>query len=238
SSTITASGDSAATTRPLQTAVAPTQSPLPRPFDSSLGNNFTSPACPAFFNDFLSNPSFQACLPFSLLLQTSNSFFAASRSLVTLTHTLDATCNVNFTECSALMASLAQEIQSDDTCGEDLEMQNPMVQQAYNGFVAYEPLYQAGCYSDHDGNYCFAKAVSNSTASTGSYIYYLPLGVQLPGGSRPLCNNCMQSTMAIFAQYASNSSQPLSDTYAPAASQIDMTCGPRFVSASVQSSAA
>jgi len=44
---------------------------LPRPFDSSIGNNFTEPSCPQFFNDFLSNDTFQECLPFSLLLQVS-----------------------------------------------------------------------------------------------------------------------------------------------------------------------
>jgi hypothetical protein len=55
----------------IQTASsAPTS--LPRPFDSSIGNNFTEPACPQFFNDFLSNDTFQECLPFSLLLQVSH----------------------------------------------------------------------------------------------------------------------------------------------------------------------
>jgi len=44
---------------------------LPRPFDSSIGNNFTEPSCPQFFNDFLSNDTFRECLPFSLLLQVS-----------------------------------------------------------------------------------------------------------------------------------------------------------------------
>lgn len=42
---------------------------LPHPFDTSLGNNFTSPSCPAFFNSFLNSDSFNNCLPFSLLLQ-------------------------------------------------------------------------------------------------------------------------------------------------------------------------
>jgi hypothetical protein len=42
---------------------------LPHPFDTTLGNNFTTTSCPAFFNDFLSNQTFNDCLPFSLLLQ-------------------------------------------------------------------------------------------------------------------------------------------------------------------------
>lgn len=45
---------------------------LPKPFDSNLGNNFTSSSCPAFFHDFLNNDSFRNCLPLSLLLQVRN----------------------------------------------------------------------------------------------------------------------------------------------------------------------
>jgi hypothetical protein len=54
----------------IQTATSLSTS-LPRPFDSSIGNNFTQPSCPQFFNSFLSNTTFQECLPFSMLLQVS-----------------------------------------------------------------------------------------------------------------------------------------------------------------------
>lgn len=131
------------------------------------------------------------------------------------------------------MANLAKEIQSEDNCGADFQMQNPMVVQAYNGFVAYQPLYHAGCLTDSHGNYCFANAVTNASAPSSSYVYYLPLGVQLPGGTQPTCDTCLRNTMAIFATYASNSSQPLSTDYGTAAQQLDMTCGPRFVESSV-----
>lgn len=53
----------------LQKAVESSQIPLPQPFDTSLGNNFTAPSCPTFFNSFLTNDTFNNCLPFSLLLQ-------------------------------------------------------------------------------------------------------------------------------------------------------------------------
>lgn len=53
----------------LQVADQGNQIPLPRPFDTSLGNNFTTSTCPTFFNDFLTNATFNECLPFSLLLQ-------------------------------------------------------------------------------------------------------------------------------------------------------------------------
>lgn len=45
---------------------------LPRPFDSTIGNNFTESSCPAFFQKFLSDAEFTACLPLSLLLQVCN----------------------------------------------------------------------------------------------------------------------------------------------------------------------
>lgn len=54
----------------IQTATSVSTS-LPRPFDSSLGNNFTQTSCPQFFNNFLSNTTFQECHPFSMLLQVS-----------------------------------------------------------------------------------------------------------------------------------------------------------------------
>lgn len=103
-----------------------------------------------------------------------------------------------------------------------------MVVQAYTGFLAYDTLYQAGCLTDGDGNYCFSNAVSNYTAPTSSYIYYLPLGVQLPAGTEPACNACLENTMQIFAQAAANDSLPLSDDYSSAAQMIDTACGPSF----------
>lgn len=136
------------------------------------------------------------------------------------------------------MASLATQIKSNDNCGSDLAMGNPSVMQAYNGLVAYDALYRAGCLTDPSGSYCYANAVTNASAPSSSYIYYLPLGVQLPGGSRPACTSCLQNTMRIFAQAAGNSSQPLNADYVSAAEQVQMNCGPTFVQASVVSSSA
>lgn len=59
---------SVASTAAVQTS-SPLATSLPHPFDSSLGNNFTSPTCPQFFHSFLSLQEFQQCLPLSLLLQ-------------------------------------------------------------------------------------------------------------------------------------------------------------------------
>jgi hypothetical protein len=117
-------------------------------------------------------------------------------------------------------------------------MGNPQVTQAYTGLLAYQPSYHAGCLTDSHGNYCFANAVTNASAPSSSYIYYLPLGVSLPGGTQPTCDTCLQNTMRTFAAYATNSSQPLSTDYSAAAEQVDMICGPRFAESAVQTGAA
>lgn len=130
------------------------------------------------------------------------------------------------------MTDLATRIQDPSTCGADFALQNPQVRQAYAGFLAYQPLYHAGCLTDRaTGEYCFAQAVGNATAASASYIYYLPLGVSLPGTAAPGCGACLRDTMAVFALYAGDQAQPLSATYAPAAAQLDGSCGSRFVEA-------
>jgi len=59
----TGAGDIAtASTAPLPTGI-------PEPFDTGLGNNFTSSSCPQFFRTFLGDATFKQCYPFSLLLE-------------------------------------------------------------------------------------------------------------------------------------------------------------------------
>lgn len=69
STTIRPSG-SATATGSVQVA-SDISTALPRPFDSNIGNNFTTASCPAFFDRFLGHGSFIQCLPLSLLLQVS-----------------------------------------------------------------------------------------------------------------------------------------------------------------------
>ncbi|OCK76896.1 hypothetical protein K432DRAFT_385103 [Lepidopterella palustris CBS 459.81] len=228
SKSTSAPSSAAASSLNVDASPTPSVTAIPEPFDSALGNNFTAP-CQTFFQNFLSNDTFNLCHPFSLLLQTSSAFFDASKSFVRITQTLDATCNVNFNTCLAVMNEFGKNIKNDSNCAVDYANDNPLVLQAYNGLIAYQPLYQAGCLRDNRGNYCFANAITNTTAVTDSYPYYLPLGVSLPGSSRPTCNTCLQDTMALFSSFAANVTQPLSQTYALAAQQIDIGCGPSFV---------
>ena len=136
------------------------------------------------------------------------------------------------------MSSLAQQLRQDSHCGADYTLQNPTVRQAYNGLLAYDILYKAGCLRDDNSTYCFASAVTNSTSPSDSYIYYLPLGVNLPGGSQPTCSGCLKGTMAILEEAAGNKSQPIAGDYASAAQVIDLGCGPNFVNTSIPQGAA
>lgn len=150
-----------------------------------------------------------------------------------MTSTLDASCKVVFPACSSIMASFAQQLRSNDNCGQDYRRQNPLVSQAYNGLLSYEPLFHAGCQKDNKGDYCFANAITNDTNPSDSYVYYLPLGLPLPSPSQPSCSDCLLETMEIFQATAANKTQPINPIYVEAAQMIDLTCGPTFVNATL-----
>lgn len=201
---------------------------LPKPLDTGLSSNFTS-SCASFLNRMRNSDDVTNCHPFSLMLQTSSGFFDASKSVLRITQTLDATCSANATQCRSTLDNYARELNTATACKTDYSNNNPLVLQVYNGLVAYGPSYQASCLKDGQGNYCFANAVSNTSSPTDSYAYYLPIGQQMPGGSRPTCNSCLQQAMAIFSHYASNATQPISKTYTSAAQQLSISCGSTFV---------
>lgn len=208
-------------------------SSFPTAFDT-LGNNFTASSCPAFFADFLANETYKSCDALSLLLQNSNTFFKDLASAVTLDQVLDTSCSANITSCSTYMSALASNLTSTDNCGADYKLGNPMVTQAYEGMVSYEPIAKAACLEDPSTNdYCFTEAATNSSNISDYYLYFTPLGNALPGGSRPSCNKCTQATMAVFLNSALIKGNPLVQTYIPAAEIINVGCGSNFVNASV-----
>ncbi|KAL8902364.1 MAG: hypothetical protein Q9207_004748, partial [Kuettlingeria erythrocarpa] len=220
----------------LVTAPSTESSSLPRPFDTGLGNNYTSPDCLSYMSNMLRNETFASCLPLSLLLQNSMSFFSATKSFSAVSSTLDATCAVDDgSACTTLLSSLASELRQDSRCGSDYRRQQPLVIAAYNGLVAYDPIYRAGCEKDDKGNYCFANAITNMTSPSDSYPYYLPLGIALPGGSQPTCSDCLKRTMDIFNRAANDekSLAPLSEDYPNAAQIINVGCGPAFANQTV-----
>lgn len=171
--------------------------------------------------------------------QNSISFFQAEKSLVRITQTLDATCAANVTTCTTLMNSFASNLTQSTTCSADLTSQNPLIEQAHQGLLAYKPLYQASCLRDPTTKaYCFAEAVTNSTSPSDTYTYFLPLNVSLPGGSQPTCNSCLQQTMTVFEAASADRSSALASDYVGAAMQVNVNCGPGFVNASLPAAAA
>jgi hypothetical protein len=71
SSAVASASSAAASSTGIATAPGSKTGVLPQPFDTSLGNNFTSTACPTYFTKFLADSTFQSCYPFSLLIQVS-----------------------------------------------------------------------------------------------------------------------------------------------------------------------
>jgi hypothetical protein len=224
---------STATAKPTTTTVV--ASPLPSPFDTVLAANFTgnggNGACPAFINSFLANATFQACYPFSMLLQGSSSFFQAEKSLVSITQVLDASCKADNQFCQQYMTNLASNLTDDSHCGADYAMQNQVVVQAYEGLLAYQPIYSAACLKDPDDSaYCFASSVTNSSAVADVYFYYLPLNITFPNTTiPPTCNWCTQQTMGIFQSTTANRNSFIANTYVNASIIVNNACGSGFV---------
>jgi hypothetical protein len=134
------------------------------------------------------------------------------------------------------MSNYATQLKLAANCGQDYTLQNPIVMQAYQGFTSYSVMYEAGCLKDTNGSYCFADSITGISPVVDSYLYYLPLGTNLPKTTQPTCSNCVQNLMNIFSKYASQSAQPVSKTYNAAAAQIDGSCGAKWIPSSVKSS--
>ncbi|KFX95548.1 hypothetical protein O988_05748, partial [Pseudogymnoascus sp. VKM F-3808] len=147
---------SVATATPTETSA-----PLPRPFDSNIGADFASEACPQFINSFLAAPEFKACYPVSLLLQSSQGFFETMHSPFLTTALLDHSCAAPLT-CAPYLSSLAATLNS--TCTLDLANANPTATMALTGLLAYPALRTATCLKSSTGSYCFADAITNSTS--------------------------------------------------------------------------
>jgi len=211
-----------------------TATSFPSPFDTSLGDNFTAQSCPQFFSTFLSNSTFRSCRAISLLLENSNSFFRASSSAASLDQILELSCSVNVTACTVFMAHLASDLIKNSACGQDYNLGNPIVTQAYTGMTAYQATCQATCLKEQASqDFCFSRSATNSTNAADYYVYFLALGMALPASSRPTCNQCLQNTMQVFENEAQYVGQPLTQTYIPAAEQINLGCGPNFANTSV-----
>ncbi|WEW58763.1 hypothetical protein PRK78_004231 [Emydomyces testavorans] len=214
--------------------------PLPSAFDTNIGNSsFSTQSCKTFFQQFLTNSTFIECHPVSILLPSSKSWFNAAKSFVSITRALDASCSVNSAQCASVLSRLAREIGTKEACEKDLAGQNPLVITARNGFLAYKYVHDATCLKNPDtGSYCLADALASENTVGNTFVYHLALGSPLPGSTRPECNKCLEATMKVYSEGAGVQQQPLSQTYKSAAQQINIGCGPSFVSEVVKTGAA
>ncbi|KAI8953957.1 hypothetical protein F4801DRAFT_575974 [Xylaria longipes] len=208
-------------------------SPLPSPFDGALAANFSAgQSCPNFINEFLSNATFKACYPVSLLLQGSQSFFEAEKSFFSITQVLDAACKADIEMCTDYFDDLASQLIADSNCGKEYDRQNALVVQAYQGMKTYETVYKATCLTNADSNsspYCFANAITNASTPSNAYLYYLPFNSTLPDTAVPACGSCTRQTMEIYQAATSNRKADITNTYPGAAKQINSECGADFV---------
>lgn len=128
------------------------------------------------------------------------------------------------------MNDLAKNLTDSSNCGDDFELGNSVVVQAYLAMVSYQTVYSSTCLKDSGtAMYCYANAVTNLTTPSNVYFYYLPLNISLPGSSIPACSWCLERTMGIFQSASANRKLPISDTYVSAAKQVNAICGPEFV---------
>ncbi|KAJ5657037.1 hypothetical protein N7507_008987 [Penicillium longicatenatum] len=218
--------------RRILNASTETSTSMPEPFDTS-SNNFANSSCVSFFDKFLANSTVTKCHAVSLLLENSNAFFHDLSSATETTRVLDTTCSENPTKCQSIMTSLAAQMLDEDNCGPDYEAGNSVVTGTYQQLMAYEPVYRATCLTNPTTNdYCFVDAVTNSTAPNDYNVYFIPIGTQLTKG-KLTCNECLRSTMDMYAQWARVDGQALDTTYLPSAKIVNEFCGSGFATTNI-----
>ncbi|KAJ6101848.1 hypothetical protein N7486_004275 [Penicillium sp. IBT 16267x] len=218
--------------RRILNASTETLTAMPEPFDTS-SNNFANSSCVSFFDKFLANSTVTNCYAISLLLENSNAFFHDLSSATKISRVLDTTCSEDPTKCQSIMTSLAAQMLDEDHCGPDYEAGNPVVTDAYRQLMAYEPVYKATCLTNPTtDDYCFVDAVTNSTAPNDYNVYFIPIGNPLTTGNLT-CNECLQETMDIYAEWARVDGQALDTTYLSSAKIVNEYCGSGFATSNV-----
>ena len=81
------------------------------------------------------------------------------------------------------MSSLAVQLKNPGNCGNDFTNNNPIVLQAYDGFISYQTMFQAGCQKDKKGTYCECLCISVSMAQRP--LISIPKASQTPSPTRP-----------------------------------------------------
>lgn len=143
---------------------------------------------------------------------------------------LDATCKADSSSCATFLDQAATNLTMAGNCKTEVEQNQTLVLQAYDGLLAYKTLYAATCLQDPSSSqYCFANAVTNLNTPSDAYLYFLPYGLALPGSSNPSCSWCTQQTMDIYYSASADRSSPVAGVYQAAARQVNTLCGPNYV---------
>lgn len=225
-------------TIPSSPPVLPT--PFPQPFDTTLGNNFTTNSCETFFTNMTQSLPFRQCRPFSFLSQTSSAFLKAQSNLTELNIDVWGTCNtpVDADQCAANMGWFTTDLL--DACSQEKSDNNQIVMQTLASLQSYSLMRQVACLADQNtSTYCYIEAAGSSNPSD-LYFYSLPFGIPLPNNTDLSCSGCTKSVMALFAANTSDT-EGLKKTYSSAAYFASSKCGSTYVwtqSASTPSSSA
>jgi hypothetical protein len=143
---------------------------------------------------------------------------------------LDATCKADSSSCATFFDQAATNLTMANNCKTEVEQNQTLVLQAYDGLLAYRTLYAATCLQNPTSSqYCFANAVTNLNTPSDAYLYFLPYGLALPGSSNPSCSWCTQQTMDIFYSASADRKQLVAGVYQAAAHQVNTLCGPTYV---------
>ncbi|KAK6066571.1 C6 transcription factor [Seiridium cupressi] len=217
----------ATTTTTKAATTTASASALPSPFDNAIAANFTGNAMLPLFNASTGTGT-------NAGMQGSYSMFNAEKSLVSITQVLDATCAANVTFCTDYLGGVADKLIDSDNCEDDYQEENSVVVQVYQGLKSYQPLYSASCLQDAETSaYCFANAITNSSAIADTYLYYLPLNISYPNSTTPDCNQCTQNVMGIFQAATADRDSGIAYTYAEAAETVNAHCGASYVNATL-----
>jgi hypothetical protein len=165
---------------------------------------------------------------------------------------LTTSCAAPISICAATLTDIARQLTLDSNCGADFRARQPLVIQAYNGLLGYEPIATTACLQTPNYNgtsptpsldssapgknaqYCFSAAIANKANPSDPFPYYTAIGMTLPSVAKPTCNGCLKAAMGTFAKWALQSDQPLSMTYLGCAQTIDAACGGGFADTNVK----
>jgi len=208
----------------------PSDFTLPSPLDDVVSGNFQSAECREFVDSIAANENVTKCAPFFLLLGTSSAWFDMYENPYSEIKTvLDHGCEEADRDlCAGIMDDLAREMRKSDVCRDDVENETPVAVETFNGLLNYRLGLDAACLKNAEtSQYCFIDALVNEDPSS-FYFYFLPEGNRLPASIKSDCDSCLENLVHVYANFASNASLALSNTYSTARTVLAAQCGTSF----------